>query len=359
MTAAKRWILPFEEWPPAHQEAWCAGVAAGDVFTETGLGSHWTDKTKGQIVKDYGMWLRYCQDAPHVGLDTNAPASLTIDNLRPYVEQLRERLAPVSVCSRLRGLSESHRVMWPESDRSVLRKVLSRLKRNAAPTRNKTALIHSSRELLEGALDHMEQVIREPAPSDTIRACWVRNAVMVAMLVIYPLRLANLTGIYLGRQLSLEDGDGDGDAHLRFDASETKEKRPITFPMVPAIRIPLEVYVEDYRPVLLDGRDSDALWISTRKGPMKEQAIYEQIVRTTEKLFGHPINPHLFRSCALTTLATEDPSHVRVGARLLGHSSLKTGEQHYNQATMLSAVAQYHDAIAQLRGDHPPAEDGP
>ena len=59
----------------------------------------------------------------------------------------------------------------------------------------------------------------------------------------------------------------------------------------------------------------------------------------------------------MTTLATDDPAHVRVGARLLGHSSLTTSEQHYNHATMLSAVAQYHETLAQLRGSKPPTED--
>jgi integrase/recombinase XerD len=59
----------------------------------------------------------------------------------------------------------------------------------------------------------------------------------------------------------------------------------------------------------------------------------------------------------MTTLATDDPAHVRVGARLLGHSSLRTGERHYNQATMVSAVTQYHETLAQLRGNTPPPEE--
>ena len=59
----------------------------------------------------------------------------------------------------------------------------------------------------------------------------------------------------------------------------------------------------------------------------------------------------------MTTLATEDPAHVRVGARLLGHTSLRTGELHYNQATMMSAVAQYHETLAELRGSEPPPEE--
>lgn len=352
-TPKKRWILPYEQWPVIHTKAWKTATALGDVFTEGGLASKWSAKTKLQIIKDYGMWLRHRRDVCLAKTTEEVPALLSIQALKPYVAELQARLAEVSVCSRLRGLSEAYRVMWPDADYSTLRTVLSRLNRNATPSRNKKAWGISSREILNTALDHMEVVATSPCPSETIRASWVRNALMVAMLAVYPLRLANLTGIHLGSQLDL----GNGHDFLNFEASETKERRPLTFPIVPTIKVPLEVYLEAYRPILLDGRESDALWISVRKGPMKEQAVYDQIVHTTKKLFGHPINPHLFRDCALTTLATDDPTHVRVGARLLGHSSLKTGEKHYNQATMNTAVAAYHGTLAQLRGSEPPIED--
>ena len=351
---AKRWVLPFDAWPERHRDAWQTAIDPGDdVFTDAGLASHWTEKTQRQIIKDYGMWLKQCLNLDPAVLASPEPISLTRDTLRPYVTGLRDRLASVSVCSRLRGLSEAYRVMWPEVDRARLRKLLSRLHRNAAPSRNKTAALISSREILGGSLCHMETVFKAPAPSETIRACWVRNALMVALLALHPIRLANLTQIRLGQHMTQEDDQ----VWLRFSSQETKEKRPLEFLLASILFEPLQVYLETYRPVLLDGRDSEALWISVRKTAMADRGVYDQVVRTTKKLFGHPINPHLFRDCAMTTLATEDPAHVRVGARLLGHSSLRTGEDHYNQATMASAVTQYHEALAQLRGSEPPTEE--
>ena len=349
----KRWVLRYDQWPQKHMEAWQSAIDPGDVFSDAGRGSHWTEKTRRQIVKDYGMWLKHWLDRDPALLSLPEPVALNKYTLKPYVTGLQDRLAPVSVCSRLRGLSEAYRVMWPEADRTVLRKLLSRLKRNAKPSRNKQALILSSREILNTALDHMDNVIKGPAQSDTQRAARLRDALMLAVLAVHPLRLANLTQIRLGQHLTRE---GDG-VCLRFSDHETKEQKPFEAPLAPVLIRPLDIYMETYRPILLDGRKSDALWISIRKGPMKETAVYEQIVCTTERLFGHPINPHLFRDCVMTTLATDDPAHVRVGARLLGHRSLRTGEHHYNQATMLSAVAQYHEALTQLRGSEPPAED--
>ncbi len=352
-SGGRRWVLPYEQWPPMHREAWQAVIDPGDVFCERGLASCWTDKTCRQIVKDYGMWLKHWSGRDPSLLASPEPIALTPDNLRPYVSGLQDRLAPVSVCSRLRGLSQAYRVMWPDAGRTKLNTVLSRLKRNANPSRNKQALVMSSREILNAALDHMDNVIKGPARSDTHRASRLRDALMVALLAVHPIRLANLTRIRLGRHLTWE---GD-EIWLRFSDHETKERQPLDFPLAPVLIEPLELYLRTYRTILLDGRESDALWISIRKGPMKETAVYEQVVHTTERLFGHPINPHLFRDCAMTTLATDDPAHIRVGARLLGHNSLKSGEQHYNHATMLSAVAQYHETLAQLRGSGPPTED--
>ena len=209
-------------------------------------------------------------------------------------------------------LSEAYRVMWPDADRTTLKKVLSRLNHNAKPSRNKQALVISSREILNAALDHIGHVIKNPAPSETIRASWVRNGVMVALLAVHPIRLANLTEIRLGRHLTWEGEE----VWLRFSERETKEKQPLEFPLAAILLEPLQVYLETYRPCLLDGRDSEALWISVRKGPMRDRAVSDQVIFTTERLFGKPINPHLFRDCAMTTLATEDPAHITRGRKI-------------------------------------------
>ena len=77
----------------------------------------------------------------------------------------------------------------------------------------------------------------------------------------------------------------------------------------------------------------------------------QPICRLTKKAFGTSINPHLFRDCAATMIAIEDPSHVRIVPSLLGHTSLKTAERHHNQAQTLEGVGHYHAALASRRVD--------
>ena len=91
----------------------------------------------------------------------------------------------------------------------------------------------------------------------------------------------------------------------------------------------LEIYLERYRPLLLKGNLYPDLWISIRGRPMSKQAIYWNTCRLSETLFGRRINPHLFRDCSASALATDAPDHVLAAARILGHASLDTTLRHY------------------------------
>jgi hypothetical protein len=62
------------------------------------------------------------------------------------------------------------------------------------------------------------------------------------------------------------------------------------------------------------------------------------------------VNLHLFRDCAATSVALEDPAHVGIAARLLGHRSPATTERHYNQASAVEAAARFQRALLELRG---------
>ena len=58
---------------------------------------------------------------------------------------------------------------------------------------------------------------------------------------------------------------------------------------------------------------------------------------------------HLFRDCAATSIAAEDPDHVRLAAQLLGHASLQTTERYYVAANTRSAMRRHHDRIREIR----------
>ena len=119
----------------------------------------------------------------------------------------------------------------------------------------------------------------------------------------------------------------------------------------PQVLIPLlDQYLALWRPRLLRTQ-SDALWISNRGRAMTEQAVYCQVVQVTKAMLGRPINPHLFRDCALTAAAEYSPEQVALVAKMLGHCSLRTGEKHYNHARQLVAHRRYMADLSRLIGD--------
>ena len=79
------------------------------------------------------------------------------------------------------------------------------------------------------------------------------------------------------------------------------------------------------------------------------QAAYRRITKVTARAFGWPLNPHMFRDCAATFIAIEDPEHVRLSAPLLGHTNLSTTEKYYNQAQSVEAGRVYQRSLLALR----------
>jgi integrase/recombinase XerD len=117
----------------------------------------------------------------------------------------------------------------------------------------------------------------------------------------------------------------------------------------------LEIYLADHHAGIVALRGSsagamcDALWLSMYGPPMTDSGIYDRIVARTREGLGQPINPHLFRDCAATSVAIDDPAHVGIASRLLGHRSASTTERYYNQTRGVEASRLMQDYLLTLR----------
>jgi len=196
----------------------------------------------------------------------------------------------------------------------------------------------------------------ETLPSPVKRAREFRNGLLISFLAARPVRVHNLAMISASRHLQLR-----GQRYwLHFDAHETKGGDDLDFPWPEPLHDGLVRYLHVYRSVLVaktirpelrktDARNSsteghDHLWVvSTRRG------LHKIITKRTAAWFGRPVNPHSFRHAAATSIAIEDPEHVGIVMRVLGHSSFRTAEKHYNKATSVEAARRYQKLIANLR----------
>jgi integrase/recombinase XerD len=69
----------------------------------------------------------------------------------------------------------------------------------------------------------------------------------------------------------------------------------------------------------------------------------------TEEELGVRLSPHLFRDALATGVATDDPEHVGIVARLLGHADTRTAERHYIHARAITASRRYNGVILPIR----------
>jgi integrase len=176
---------------------------------------------------------------------------------------------------------------------------------------------------------------------------------MIALLAYRPMmRLKNLASMRLGQQLLKHQNCW----WLVFGSDEMKAQRPYEAPFPAALIPALETYLERHCPVLLAGESGkvcaeiDAFWVSEAGTMLETGALARRIVRHTKVAFGASVSPHLFRDAAATSVAVEDPKHVRDVHHLLGNS-FATAEKHYNQAQALQASRRHQAMLANLRND--------
>jgi integrase len=178
-----------------------------------------------------------------------------------------------------------------------------------------------------------------------VRAVRYRDGLMLAILAARAFRLGNLAQMRLGKHISKVDGV----YVCTFSPAETKNGRELVEPLPAALTPYIDRYLDEVRPALLRGHVSDAFWISTYRGPLSEQSIYTKICAATEDELGVRLNPHLFRDALATGIATDDPEHVRMASRLLGHADPRTTERHYIHAQAITASRRYNNVVLALR----------
>jgi integrase len=249
--------------------------------------------------------------------------------------------------SRLEELHQAARVMGPGRDWSWLRRLAGRVRARHRPARDKRPRLVGADELFGLGLDLMARAAGTPRQ----QAVQYRDGLAIALLAARPLRRANLAGLRLGASLVRQRGGW----WILLPGAETKTGEPIEMPWPEALLPMLETWTAVHRPVLEAHRGrwhrpaEGALWLSADGSPMTGMALYDRITAATKEAFGAPVNPHLFRDCAATTIAVETPEEVGVASGVLGHRGRATTERYYNQARAVDAARRLQATVQGLR----------
>ena len=78
-------------------------------------------------------------------------------------------------------------------------------------------------------------------------------------------------------------------------------------------------------------------------------ALGTRIFVRTRREFGRGLFPHMFRDCAATAVAVDNPKHIGDASLILGHAEHSTTEKHYNHARSLDASRRHAAMLATLR----------
>jgi integrase len=187
-----------------------------------------------------------------------------------------------------------------------------------------------------------------------------RDGLAIALLIRRPLRIATFAGIRLGVHLV-----GDHLTGMALPAEAMKSKRPFGAAFPASLLAPLQRYLDAYRPYLLSRAGyvsgelgggptayavETALWISSEGRPVDPGAFSKSIARRTRVAFGRSLTPHLFRDASVTTLVRDAPASALLTKSILGHASIDTTNDHYNQAQMIESSRRYAEIVASLIG---------
>jgi len=345
----RRRCLPPAAWPALDRAGWAAATCPGDLLLDGGPAAQLKPGSLDTLADGYGRWLGWLAGEARLDPDAAPAARVTREAVMAYVADLREINAPQTVLGRVADLVTVLRWLAPEQDWGWLRAILARLRGRVgtAPQDRKRARLRSAHELLALGRQLMDRAAASTTLSQRRRARLYRDGLMIALLAARPLRLANLVQLTLGREL-VRRGQG---WWLEIPGAETKTGASIELPWPVELVPALERYLASWRPRLAQaGRSAgcSALWLGNRGRGLSGQQVYSTITAHTRTAFGQPVNPHLFRDAAATTLARDRPAQVRLAAPLLGHRSFTTTERFYNLARATEAATAWHDLLENI-----------
>ena len=339
--------LPFEQWPTLDKGAWSSANRIGDLLTGSGPAAAWKPKTRRTVRKAYGNWLCYLGQTGQLKEVSTVGGRLTTDCLRGYIAELRARVSARTVVTQLRSLSQAFLALDPDTDREILKLVISRLERIAPTSQTKADSLKSPTELVALGEHLMSTWQRRPAHDPRLNAMDYRDGLMIAFLARCPIRLENLAQMRLSQHLTREAGRW----RVMFEPEEMKGKRALAFDFPEELSQALDTYLRTIHPMLYDGPQAGApLWPSLhkKKRQMTAHGIYTRITQITSAHFGRPVTPHMFRDAAATFIAEMTPERALMAAAVLQHRSFETTRRHYIHGQQHLAATRYHQAIAEL-----------
>ena len=340
-------IIKLKDWPEIDRRLWERAFVAGGLFDTTGVFASWSDGTRRLHAQNYGAWLSFLRRNQPEQIDLTPTERITKETVIAFIAEGKERLRLRSISNQVLTLAVIARGFEPIGDWAWLYHAARSLYEQSNPHQLKPPIPIAAADLFEWSLSLLNRLEDSPVSDPVVHAMRFRQALMVGLLIARPVRVRALMAMTVSKHVEVSE---HGIA-LCFAAKDMKDKKarriPFPEPLVPFMLR----YLDHHRPILLRGRESDALWISQRGNPMSIDSFASGLALLTGRVFGLTLRPHAFRHIAATSIATYAPEHAGIIRDILGHATLRTAERHYNRATAVEASRKFQEVLRDLRSE--------
>lgn len=222
--------------------------------------------------------------------------------------------------------------LWVRVDEKYLEKLRKMRKAvkpgaNGMPEKSRRALApfkvpQNVRKFLELPERVVKQVESLEHPT-TVDANRVATALWIKIAQHAPLRISNILGIDLDRNLIHSHSGKDAKVSLFFRAEEVKNNKALEIPLPDSTTKLLRIYLTKYRKLLVS---SECPWLfPALDGGMKDQnGMATAIKKLMDNELGFAITPHDFRRVAAKLYLSVHPGREADVQILLGHKKLET-----------------------------------
>ena len=254
-------------------------------------------------------------------LDPNAAAASLVNptNVDAYIADFTGKVSSVTAWNCIYKLRRAAQLLSPGIDFTWLIAIEGDLELMQEP-KSKFDRLVMAEQLVEAGLTLIIEA-KELIRADFKRARGIRNGLMLALLTLCPMRRKNFATLEIGKTFKQVRGRW----WITLPGRSTKMKKPEERPVADWLNPFIDLYLNEARPVLVDGSlDTHALWISSKtRQPMTARKVASLITQTTRETIGIGISPHLFRTADATTVAEACGDMPKLASALLGHPKSK------------------------------------
>jgi integrase len=165
-------------------------------------------------------------------------------------------------------------------------------------------------------------------------------ALPIQILLVAPMRLANLAALNLDTNVVRVSGGTEPSYHLVIPPEDVKNDQPLEYPLPKVVSEMLSLYLARFRPRLCRC-DNPWLFPGEFDGHKTKGTLSGQIIETITKELGIRVTPHQFRHLAAAFILEKDPANYEFVRRVLGHKNLQTTIKFYIGLETVEAVRKF------------------